>query len=147
MNRKLREKLDSWDLKSVFWTLAIATIVATLLFFFSPLYTDIRDIFRTKDNEEFKEQTEGEIISVEEIHGMSQGRRGTRIYTDSYKVVYRFQANGQTFECTDIIPATFQNRKLLTQIIERKETNTCLIKFDTTDPNRSILIAREERHR
>jgi hypothetical protein len=144
MNRKLREKLDSWDLRSVFWTVGIVTIVATLLFLFSPLlYIDIRDKFRNKDNENFKGQTEGKIISVEEIHGISQGRRGTRIYIDSYKVVYRFQASGKTIESIDIIPATFQNKKLLAEILEWKEANACLIKFDTNDPNKSVLIARE----
>jgi hypothetical protein len=44
---------------------------------------------------------------------------------------------------TDIIPLTIVNQKLLTEIVERGANNVCVVKYDTDDPNRSIIVEKE----
>jgi hypothetical protein len=140
MNKRIREILDSWDLKSVFLTI-LFLLVALFLFFY---FTDIRDRFRREDKEKFKGQTTGEIIKVEKVERITQSRwTGTRIYIDGYKVTYKFNVHGKGFQDTDIIPVTTANQKLLTQILERSTNNNCVLKFDVDDPSKSILVENE----
>lgn len=140
MNKRLREKLDSWDLKSLFLTILFLSIALFLFFYF----TDIRDRFRTEDEEKFKRQITGEIINVEKAERISQSKwNGTKIYVDSYKVTYRYSIEGQTYQSVDIIPLTTTNQKLLTEILERGTSNSCTVKYDTDDPNNSLLIKSE----
>jgi hypothetical protein len=137
MNRKLREKLDSWDLKSVFLTI-ICFAVGLFIFFY---FTDIRDRFRTDDQEDFTGQSIGKVIRVEKIDRIAQSKwKGTNIYTDSYRVSYRFRANGQEFDNTDVIPVTIKNEKLLEEILTWRSGSICHLKFDEEDPSRSVLI-------
>jgi hypothetical protein len=140
MNKRLREKFDSWDLKSFFLTILFLSIGLFLFFYF----TDIRDRFRIEHKEKFKGQTTGEILKVEKADRISQSKwNGTKIYVDSYKVTYRFNILGQAFQNTDIIPLTIVNQKLLTEIVERGTNNVCAVKYDTDDPNRSIIVEKE----
>jgi hypothetical protein len=115
MNRRLREKLDSWDLKSLFLTILVFSTGLFLFFYF----TDIRDRFRKEDKEKFQGQTQGEIIQVEKMERISHGKwSGTKIYVDSYKVTCKFNVQGKEFENTDIIPLTTANHNLLKEILE-----------------------------
>jgi hypothetical protein len=140
MNKRLRETLDSWDLKSVFLTLLFLSIGLFLFFYF----TDIRDRFRKEEKEKFKGQTTGEIMKVEKAERISQSKwNGTKIYVDSYKVTYRYNIEGLSFQSTDIIPLTTTNQKLLTGILERGTNAICVVKFDTDNPKKSLLIESE----
>ena len=140
MNKRLSEKFDSWDLKSLFLTILFLSIGLFLFFYF----TGIRDRFRTEDKEKFKGQTTGEIIKVEKADRISQSKwNGTKIYIDSYKVTYRYDIEGLSFQSTDIIPLTTTNQKLLTEILEGGTNNICVVKFDTDNPKKSLLIERE----
>jgi hypothetical protein len=140
MNKRIREKLDSWDLKSVFLTILLLSIGLFLFFYF----TDIRDRFRTEAKEKFKGQTTGEIINVEKADRISQSKwNGTKIYVDSYKVMYRYNVEGKTFQSIDVIPLTTTNQKLLTEILERGTNNVCVVKFETDNPSKSLLIESE----
>jgi hypothetical protein len=140
MNKRLKEKLDSWDLKSFFLTIVFLSIALFLFFYF----TDIRDRFRTEDKENFKGRTTGEIIKVEKADRISQSKwNGTKIYVDSYRVTYMFNVQGQAIQNTDIIPLTTLNQKLITKILERGTNNVCVVKYDTDDPNRSIIVEGE----
>jgi hypothetical protein len=140
MNKRIREKLDSWDLKSVFLTIIFLSIGLFLFFYF----TDIRDRFRTEDKEKFKGQTTGEIVSVEKAERIRQSKwNGTKIYVDSYKVTYRYSIEGQIYQRIDVIPLTTTNHKLLTGILGRGTNNICIVKFDPDDPNKSLLVETE----
>ena len=140
MNKWIREKLDTWDLKSVFLTILFLSIGVFLFFYF----TDIRDRFRQDDKEEFKGQTEGEIISAEPIDRIKQSKwKGTEILVDSYEIRYRYNVDGLEFESTDIIPKTPKNGKYLNTILDRKATDTFIVRFDLKDPDKSILIESE----
>jgi uncharacterized membrane protein len=136
MNIKIKERLDSWDLRSMLWTIFIISITLFLIFYF----TGIRDRFRADDKEKFEGQIKGEIVSVESIEKISHSKsKGTLIYTDGYNVSYQYSVNGQAFNSIDFIPLTTKNQKLLTTILERK-SNACFVKFDVQDPTKSILI-------
>jgi hypothetical protein len=140
MNKRLREKFDSWDLKSFLLTILFLLIGLFLFFYF----TDIRDRFRTEDEENFKGQITGEILDVEKAERISQSKwNGTKIYVDSYKVTYRYNVEGQTYQSVDIIPLTTTNQKLLTGILERGTNNNCTVKYDTDDPYKSLLVNSE----
>lgn len=137
MNKKFREKLDSWDLKSLLRTVVFFSIAIILFFYF----LDFRERFRTADKEEFKGQTNGQIISIEPVKEMTQSKwKGTNITVDRYQVVYSYTVNGQTYKRTDIIPASTKNQKLLNKILDRRPNDTFPIKFDVKDPEKSILI-------
>jgi hypothetical protein len=137
MNKRLREKLDSRDLKSFFVTILFLSIGLFLFFYFA----DIRDRFRTEDKEKFKGQITGEIVSAEKGESISQSKwNGTKIYVDSHKVTYRYNIEGQTYQSVDIIPLTTTNQKLLTGILESGTKNNCTVKYDIDDPNKSLLI-------
>jgi hypothetical protein len=140
MNKWIREKLDTWDLKSVFLTILFLSIGVFLFFYF----TDIRDRFRQDDKEEFKGQTEGEIISAEPIDRIKQSKwKGTEILVDSYEIVYRYKVDGREFQSTDIIPKTTKNERYLKTILGRRPTDTFIVRFDLKDPDKSILIGSE----
>lgn len=139
MNKWLREKLDTWDLKSLFLTILFLSIGLILFFYF----TNFRDRLRTQDIENFKGKATAKILTVEKGERIKQSRTGTEIYVDSYRVKYRFQYQGQTFENVDIIPTTTMNQKLLLRILDDGIDKECLVKFDTSDPNRSVLIEQE----
>jgi len=137
MNKWIREKLDTWDLKSVFLTILFLSIGVFLFFYF----TDIRDRFRQDDKEEFKGETEGEIISAEPIDRIKQSKwKGTEILVDSYKILYSYKVDGREFHSTDIIPLTTKNEKYLRTILDRKANDTFHVRFDLKDPDKSILI-------
>ena len=140
MNKWLREKLDTWDLKSVFLTILFLSIGVFLFFYF----TDIRDRFRQDDKEEFKGQTEGKIISTKPIDRIKQSKwKGTEILVDSYKILYSYKVDGREFQNTDIIPLTTKNEKYLKSILERKTNDIFLVRFDLKHPDKSILIESE----
>jgi hypothetical protein len=140
MNKKIREKLDSLDLKSLFLTILFFSIGLFLFFYF----IDFRDKLRTGDEENFKGQTNGKILTVEIGERIKQSKwTGTEIYVDSYKVKYQFQYQGQTFENIDIIPTTVKNQKLIKKLLDDGANNVISVKFDTSDPNRSLLIETE----
>lgn len=137
MNKKLKEKLESLDLKSALLTV-IFFLIAIFLFYY---FTDIRERFRQEDKEEFKGQTTGEIISIEPIERMKQTKwKGTEIFIDSYKVMYSYDANGQIFQKTDLLPLTIKNEKFIKQILDRETTDLFIVRFDEDDPSKSILI-------
>jgi hypothetical protein len=140
MNKRLREKLDSWDLKSFFLTILFLSSGLFLFVYF----TDIRDRLRTEDKEKFKGQITGEIVSIEKAERISQSKwNGTKIYVDSYKVTYRYNIGGQTYQSVDIIPLTTTNQKLITEILARGTNKNCTLKYDTDDPKNSLLVKSE----
>lgn len=117
MNKKLKEKLESLDLKSALLTV-IFFVISIILFYF---FKDIRERFRQEEKEEFTGQTTGKIISIEPIERMKQTKwKGTELFIDSYKVMYRYDANGQLFQKTDFLPLTTKNEKFIKQILERE---------------------------
>lgn len=140
MNKRLREKLDCWDVRSLFLTIVLFSIGLFLFFYL----TDIRDRFRASDKQKFKGQTTGEILNVEKIERISQSKwTGTKLYVDSYRVTYRYNVEGQTFQSTDIIPLTATNQTLLAGILAHGINNICIVKFDTGDLKKSLLIEYE----
>jgi hypothetical protein len=137
MNKWLREKLDTWDLKSLFLTIFFLSIGVFLFFYFTD---DIRDRFRQDDKDEFEGQTEGEIISVEPIDRVKQSKwKGTEIFVDSYKILYRYKVDGREYQSTDIIPLTTKNEKFIRTILYKKKNETFLVRFDLRDPDESVL--------
>lgn len=131
MNKKIREKIDSWDIKSFFLTILFCLIALFLFFYFN----NIRDRFRAEDREKFKGQTTGEIVNIEKQEKISHGRcNGTKIYIDGYKVTYKYTVAGETFESVDLIALTATNQKLLTSILERGANNICTVRFDIEAP-------------
>jgi hypothetical protein len=137
MNKRLREKFDSFDLKSFLLAILFSLIALFLFFYFS----NIRDRFRTEDKEKFKGRTTGEIINVEKQEKISNGKyNGTRIYVDGYKITYKYTVDGKTFEGVDIIALTAMNQKLLTGLLERGTNNTCIVSFDSEEPRKSLLL-------
>jgi hypothetical protein len=140
MNKALRERLDSWDLKSLVLTIVFLS-VALFLFFY---YGDIRDLFRANDKGNYGGQTKGEVISIEPIDRITQSKwKGTKIFIDSYKVSYRFIVSGQTFENNDIIPLSTENQQLLKSLLGVKDHATCVVKYDLKDPNKSVVFESE----
>ena len=137
MNKKLREKLDSSDLKSLIVTIIIFLIGASLLYYFS----DFRNRLRENDKEKFKGQTIGEIISIEPIQRMSQGRLGNNIYIDNYKISYKYKVNTVEYTQINFIPfASIENQRFVKNIINRSPKESFLVKFDLENPSKSILI-------
>jgi hypothetical protein len=140
MNKKINEKLDSLDLKSAFITIALLSIGLFLFFYF----IDFRDRIRTEDEETFTGKINAKILTVEKGQRIKQGKwTGTEIYVDSYSVKYQFQYQGQTFENIDIIATTKKNQKLIKTLLDNEARKEVLVKFDTSDPTRSLLIEPE----
>ena len=136
MIKKIKEKIDSWDLKTVFQT----SIALAVIFFIVFYLLTMRDRIRQEDEKEFKGQTTGQIISVTPKEMMSQTKsRGTEIYVDSYDVLYEYKVNGQLYQQTDNIPLTASNQKLLKKILKRSD-ETLLVAFDLNNPKKSILV-------
>jgi hypothetical protein len=89
MNKAIRERLDALDVKSIILTV---TTVAIFLYFY---YGDVRDLFREREKHLYTGQATGQVISIEPIQRVTQSKwKGTRIFVDSYKVTYRYNANG-----------------------------------------------------
>lgn len=142
MNKKIREKLDSWDLKSFFLTILFLSIGLALYLYF----TGIRDRFRDEDTKLFTGKTTGQVLSIEKSDRITQSRwNGTKIFIDSYKVTYQFQYKGKTIQGIDIIQVTKKNELLLTAILKKGANDTCTVKFDKNDPRKSLLVESEER--
>jgi hypothetical protein len=137
MKNKIRQRIDSWDLKSFILTIVLATIGVLTVYFF----TDIRDRFRKSDEENFTGQAIGEIFSVEPIERITQTKwKGTQIFVDSYRIVYSFKVNGQTFKGMDMITVSLANKQLLDKILQRQRSDRFAVKFNVTDPKNSILV-------
>jgi hypothetical protein len=142
MIRKIKEKIESWDLKTFLLTICFV-IVCVLFIYYS---ANIRDRFRQHDKECFKGQTSGEIISVEPIERITQSKwKGTEIFIDRYKVVYSYTASGQRFEKTNFIPVTTKNKKFIQDILNRDTVETFVVNFDEENPEQSILIENDEK--
>jgi hypothetical protein len=140
MNKRIREKLDSWDLRSVLLTISFF-VTGIFLFFY---FTGIRDRARISEEGKLKGQTQGEIISIESWDRISQSKwNGTKISVDSYKVSYRYRVNGRIFQHIDIIPVTTKNQTLIDQILKGGANAICFVKFDTNAPEKSMLTEHE----
>jgi hypothetical protein len=137
MNKKLREKLDSWDLRSLILTIIIFSLGIFLFYYFS----DFRNRLRNDDNENFKGQTRGVVISMEPLQRISQGRYGANISVDSYKVLYKYKVNNTEYSKIDYIPySTVENQKFINKLMSRSPEENFFVKFDLENPNKSILI-------
>ncbi|MGC3943796.1 MAG: hypothetical protein QM762_04515 [Chryseolinea sp.] len=137
MIKRIRVKLDSWDLRSLVLTILFLSLGAVSFLYF----TNIRDRWRTSDELKFRGQTEGKIIEIGKTDQISQSKwNGTKIYTDSYKVTYRYNVDGQSFQGTDIIPLNELNRLLLTEVVDKRSGDVCLVKFDINEPSKSLLV-------
>jgi len=140
MNKAIRERLDALDVKSIILTVTFLT-VAIFLFFY---YGDVRDLFREREKQLYTGQTSGQVISIEPIQRVTQSKwKGTRIFVDSYKVSYRYNANGVSHESTDIIPVSVENDELLKSLLAVKINATCSVKFDTQNPKKSLIYRPE----
>jgi len=140
MDKWIKERFDSWDLKS----LGLTVLILLILFFAWFYFSDIRDRFRTADQKTFKGRTRCEIIKIDTVESIRQSKyKGTRIDVDSYVVFYEYVVDGQTFEQSDLIPATAQNLTLLRQVLKRRPNETFVVKFDIEDPRKSRLIESE----
>lgn len=140
MNKAIRERLDSLDIRSFLLTVLFLSIAIFLLFY----YGDIRDQLRRSDSLNYGGQTTGQVISIEPIQRITQSKwKGTRIFIDSYKVSYRYSVNGQTFQSDDIVPASVENEDLLKSLLEVNDRATCSVKFDIEDPKKSLLVKLE----
>jgi hypothetical protein len=136
MKNWIKERLDYLDFKSFFGTVVILSIAIGGLYYL----TDIRDRFRQTDLENFTGNTTGQIISIEPIVRNRQTKwRGTEIYTDSYKIRYTYNINGQSFDKTDFIQLNSKNKNFLEMVLERDPTDTFEIHYDLDDPEKSIL--------
>src|SRR5579859_7430710 len=140
MNKAIRERLDAVDVKSIILTITFLT-VAIFLFFY---YGDVRDLFREREKQLYTGQTTGQVNSIEPIQRVTQSKwKGTKIFVDSYKVSYRYNANGVSYESTDIIPVSVENDKLLKSLLAVKVNATCAVKFDTQNPRKSLIYRPE----
>jgi hypothetical protein len=140
MNKAIRERLDALDVKSIILTVTFLA-VAIFLFFY---YGDVRDLFREREKRLYTGQTTGQVISIEPIQRVTQSKwKGTRIFVDSYKVSYRYNANGVSYESTDIIPVSVENDELLKSLLAVKINATCSVKFDTQNPKKSLIYRPE----
>lgn len=140
MNKRIREAVDSWDLKSLFLTILFLSIGAVICYYAS----DIRDRLRTNDEERFKGKTQGQIMDVQKAERITQSKwTGTKIIVDSYMVYYRYHVDGKSFESRDIIPATTKNQELLKAILQRGSGTNCFVRFDLEDPEKSLLVQSE----
>lgn len=92
--------------------------------------------------ETYQGKTTGEILNVEKINVMTQSRYGTKIYTDSYKITYRYRVGDSLMQDTDIVHVTQRNQKLLSRILS--QPNPAIeIRFDIEAPEKSILSPAE----
>jgi len=140
MNKWIKEKLDTWDLKSVFLTILFFSIGVSLFFYF----TEIRDRVRLGDQNKFKGEAEGEIISAKPVDRIKQSKwKGTEILVDSYEILYSYKVGGRQFQSIDIIPLTTKNEQYLKKILDRKASDTFIVHFDLKDPDKSILAESE----
>ncbi len=140
MNKAIREKLDSLDVKSLLLTV-IFLVVAIFLYFY---YGDVRDLFRERERRLYTGQTTGKVISIEPIQRVTQSKwKGTKIFVDSYKVSYRYNANRVSYESTDIIPVSVENDELLKSLLAMKVNATCAVKFDKQNPKKSLIFRPE----
>lgn len=138
MKKSLRERLESWDIKSLFLAIGVIGILIAMKFL---LGDSVTDILREYEQGHFAGTAKGEVIAIEPIEEMSQSKwRGTTIKLASYRISYRFEINGKTFQHTDIIPVTAANRKFLTSILERKKDAVFNVMFDVNDPQKSVLV-------
>jgi hypothetical protein len=138
MGIRLRERMDSWDLKSFFITVFLISGLLVLFFYAS----DIKDRLRTADEESYTGKTNGTIIKVDTVERISQSKnKGTIIDVESYEVTYRYIVNGHAFEGTDMIPASTKNLPLLKAILGDGDQSRIMIKFDIDDPKKSLLIS------
>jgi hypothetical protein len=139
MINKLKEKFDSWHIKSFALTIIILVITILLKYY----YTDIRELFRQRAEANFMGHTNGYIVSIEPVNGMTQNRKGTQLFVDGYKLLYNYKLHGQSFEKTDIIPISAKNQNFIKRLLERSDNETFMIKFDVNDPSKSILVESE----
>lgn len=137
MQNKIRQRIDSWDLKSFMLTIVLVTVGVLTVYFF----IDIRDRFRKSDEENFTGRAIGEIFLVEPIERITQTKwKGTQIFIDSYRIMYSFKVNGQTFKGMDMITVSLTNKKLLNKILQRQQSDRFTVKFNVIDPKKSILV-------
>jgi hypothetical protein len=140
MNKKFKEKFDSWDLKSFVLTIILLTVGLFAVYYL----TDIRDRLRQRDEDNFRGQTKGSIISVEPIERMTQSKwNGTQISVDSYQILYSYSFQGKAYEKTDILPVSARNQKLIKRILERQPIDSFTVKFDLNNPAKSLLVESE----
>ena len=136
VNKSIRERLDSWDLKSLLLTVFILLVGAFVIFYFS----DLRDRLRNNEMDELKGRAKAEIISIEPVERITQGKKGTRIFTDSYSILYTYTVNRQEYQKTDIVPVSKKNDKLITRILGRRPGEIFWLGYDLSKPGRSLLM-------
>ncbi|MBI3219253.1 MAG: hypothetical protein HYZ44_07055 [Bacteroidetes bacterium] len=132
----MREKLESWDIKSMIILILFFSISIGIYFYL----TNLRDWWRNHESKEWKGATPGEIISVTPITRMSQSKwKGNEVVIDSYRVIYRYDVNGTSYQHTDVIPVTDTNALFIQRLTARKPAEVFIVSFNETDPEKSML--------
>jgi hypothetical protein len=121
------------DLKSILATIFILTLaIVGYFYFYSP---------REKiDSASLTGRTDARVISIEPIDRMKQSRKGTNIYTESYKITYLYTIAGQPYKQSDNIQNIGRNELLLRGLLAKSAEDSVAIQFDETDPQKSILL-------
>jgi len=133
MKIRIRERLDAIDFRSVFTSLLIAVILVGL--FYTCIYLDDDPV-----DVSLAGQTKAKVVSIEPVDMMHQGRYGTRIYTDSYKITYHYTVKTRSFVQTENIKTRARNDILLDEIFKRNESDSLIIRYDNVNPKRSRII-------
>jgi hypothetical protein len=123
------------DWKSIAWLIGVLLILVGI-----GIFVQLPDIIRKYRTRSYEGMTVGVIRDLNENTRLKQGLDGTDFVIESYSVNYYFQLHGETYNGTDIIPATADNNNKLQKLLSDNKQRTVKIKYDLKNPNRSLLI-------
>lgn len=132
MSKKFRERLDSLDIKSVVLTVSILGTLVFIVYNCSDPVDNLPGSLTTKGK--------GKILSVTAITQMRQGRRGTNIFTESYKVKFPYQVKGVTYVQFDEIKNIGRNQPLIDKVNSKTIDSLEIIYNDKLPTNCKIYL-------
>lgn len=107
MRTTFQQRLDAIDIKPVLLIMVLGVLL-WILYKYSNPNESLTDSLTTKGK--------GRIISVTPITQMRQGKMGTKIYIESYKVSYKYSVDGMTYEQTDYVKNMGRNQSIINSL-------------------------------
>ena len=137
--RRIKERLEFFDFKSLVLTLTLLGFGTALFIFLWTLRDESRDDYLAS----LDKQGTPHILKVDSVTRMNNGKySGTKFYVDGYKVTYKFQIIGDELIGEDFIHIAPSNRGLLDAILNKDLHWEILVKYDSKDPKRNMLTLR-----
>lgn len=125
----------AWDWKTIIGVSGVLVFVLLI----TTLVVGLPDWVRNVNSKKLSNRTSGQLISIQPIQQLMQGKLGNKLSTEGYTITYSYTVGQIEYKGTDNVPNSIQNADFLNSLGEYSPNRPLYIKYDPLNPNRSQI--------